>query len=188
MVDICEHGLVERLQREGGQRNSHGHHLRCAGHHDFLENMITGGSQADVVLIMVPASGSFTTAIAKSNHRAGEIHGLTRHHPRLISLLGVKQIRIGIDRWIATQLVASRLATMRWPTRRRVCWWRLAGRRISLRRTSCDADLWMGERQLVEDISEHGPVERLRCEGGQRNDSLGHLCACQSLASTRSRM
>ena len=62
MVDICEHGLVERLQREGGQRNdSHGHHLRCAGHHDFIENMITGGSQADVVLIMVPAAGNFTT-------------------------------------------------------------------------------------------------------------------------------
>ena len=118
MVNICEHGLVERLQREGGQRNdSHGHHLRCAGHHDFIENMITGGSQADVVLIMVPAAGNFTTAIAKSNHRAGEIHGLTRHHPRLISLLGVKQICIGIERRIATQLATSRLATMRWPTK-----------------------------------------------------------------------
>ena len=43
------------------------------GHRDIIKNMITGGSQADVVLIMVPANGSFTTAIAKSNHRAGEI-------------------------------------------------------------------------------------------------------------------
>ena len=97
MVDICEHGLVERLQREGGQRNdSHGHHLRCAGH-DFIENMITGGSQADVVLIMVPADGSFTTAIAKSNHKAGEIQGLTRWHPWMISLPGVKQSCIDVD-------------------------------------------------------------------------------------------
>ena len=32
--------------------------------------MITGASQADVALIMVPADGNFTTAIAKGNHKA----------------------------------------------------------------------------------------------------------------------
>eukprot|EP00969_Alexandrium_andersonii_P172037 7604720-Alexandrium_andersonii.AAC.1 len=51
--------------------------------------MIAGASQAGVSLIMVPADGHFTTAIAKGNHKAGDIQGQTRHHSRLISLLGV---------------------------------------------------------------------------------------------------
>merc|ERR1712021_325610 len=57
-----------------------------------------GASQADVALIMVPADGNFTTAIAKGNHKAGEIQGQTRQHSRLINLLGVKQIGIGINK------------------------------------------------------------------------------------------
>merc|ERR1711862_131351 len=36
---------------------------------DFIKNMITGASQADVALIMVPADGKFTTAIAQGNHK-----------------------------------------------------------------------------------------------------------------------
>eukprot|EP00975_Prorocentrum_lima_P050242 10524177-Prorocentrum_lima.AAC.1 len=43
---------------------------------------------------MVPADGNFTTAIAKGNHKAGEIQGQTRQHSRLLNLLGVKQICI----------------------------------------------------------------------------------------------
>jgi elongation factor 1-alpha len=60
--------------------------------------MITGASQADVALIMVPADGNFTTAIARGNHKAGEIQGQTRQHARLINLLGVKQIAIGVNK------------------------------------------------------------------------------------------
>jgi len=60
--------------------------------------MITGASQADVALIMVPADGNFTTAIARGNHKAGEIQGQTRQHSRLINLLGVKQIAIGVNK------------------------------------------------------------------------------------------
>merc|ERR1719230_1641862 len=60
--------------------------------------MITGASQADVALIMVPADGNFTTAIAKGNHKAGEIQGQTRQHSRLINLLGVKQIANGVNK------------------------------------------------------------------------------------------
>merc|ERR1711991_687804 len=48
--------------------------------------------------IMVPADGNFTTAIAKGNHKAGEIQGQTRQHSRLINLLGVKQICIGVNK------------------------------------------------------------------------------------------
>merc|ERR1712091_351229 len=46
----------------------------------------------------VPADGNFTTAIAKGNHKAGEIQGQTRQHARLINLLGVKQICIGVNK------------------------------------------------------------------------------------------
>merc|ERR1711881_452097 len=72
--------------------------IDAPGHRDFIKNMITGASQADVALIMVPADGNFTTAIAKGNHKAGEIQGQTRQHARLINLLGVKQIGIGVNK------------------------------------------------------------------------------------------
>ena len=61
--------------------------IDAPGHGDFIKNMITGASQADVALIMVPADGNFTTAIAMGNHKAGEIQGQTRQHSRLINLL-----------------------------------------------------------------------------------------------------
>jgi elongation factor 1-alpha len=72
--------------------------IDAPGHRDFIKNMITGASQADVAMIMVPADGNFTTAIQKGNHKAGEIQGQTRQHSRLINLLGVKQIIIGINK------------------------------------------------------------------------------------------
>jgi len=72
--------------------------IDAPGHRDFIKNMITGASQADCSLIMVPADGNFTTAIAKGNHKAGEIQGQTRQHSRLINLLGVKQICIGVNK------------------------------------------------------------------------------------------
>jgi len=72
--------------------------IDAPGHRDFIKNMITGASQADVALIMVPADGNFTTAIQRGNHKAGEIQGQTRQHSRLINLLGVKQIIIGINK------------------------------------------------------------------------------------------
>jgi elongation factor 1-alpha len=60
--------------------------------------MITGASQADVALVMVPADGNFTTAIARGNHKAGEVQGQTRQHARLINLLGVKQVIVGVNK------------------------------------------------------------------------------------------
>merc|ERR1711976_170924 len=72
--------------------------IDAPGHRDFIKNMITGASQADVALIMVPADGNFTAAIAKGNHKAGEIQGQTRQHSRLINLLGVKQIAWGCNK------------------------------------------------------------------------------------------
>ena len=39
--------------------------IDAPGHRDFIKNMITGASQADCAMIMVPADGNFTTAIQR---------------------------------------------------------------------------------------------------------------------------
>merc|ERR1712151_1373472 len=72
--------------------------IDAPGHRDFIKNMISGAAQADVALLMVPADGNFTTAIQKGNHKAGEVQGQTRQHARLISLLGVKQLLVGVNK------------------------------------------------------------------------------------------
>jgi len=72
--------------------------IDAPGHRDFIKNMISGASQADVALIMVPADGNFTTAIQRGNHKQGIVQGQTRQHARLINLLGVKQIVVGINK------------------------------------------------------------------------------------------
>ena len=72
--------------------------IDAPGHRSFIKNMITGASQADVALIMIPADGNFTTAIAKGNAKTGEVQGQTRQHSLLINLLGVKQIIVGINK------------------------------------------------------------------------------------------
>ena len=72
--------------------------IDAPGHRDFIKNMITGASQADCAMLMVPADGNFTAAIAKGNHKAGEIQGQTRQHARLINLLGVKQLIVGVNK------------------------------------------------------------------------------------------
>jgi elongation factor 1-alpha len=72
--------------------------IDAPGHRDFIKNMITGASQADVCLLMVPSDGNFTTAIAKGNAKAGEVQGQTRQHSVLINLLGVKQLIVGVNK------------------------------------------------------------------------------------------
>jgi len=72
--------------------------IDAPGHRDFIKNMITGASQADVCLLMVPSDGNFTTAIAKGNAKAGEVQGQTRQHSVLINLLGVKQLMVGVNK------------------------------------------------------------------------------------------
>jgi elongation factor 1-alpha len=72
--------------------------IDAPGHRDFIKNMITGASQADVALLMIPADGNFAAAIAKGNHKAGEVQGQTRQHALLINLLGVKQLIVGVNK------------------------------------------------------------------------------------------
>jgi len=72
--------------------------IDAPGHRDFIKNMISGASQADVAVVMVPADGNFTTSIARGNHKQGIVQGQTRQHSRLINLLGVKQLIIGVNK------------------------------------------------------------------------------------------
>ena len=72
--------------------------IDAPGHRDFIKNMITGASQADVALLMVPSDGNFAAAIARGNHKAGEVQGQTRQHALLINLLGVKQLIVGVNK------------------------------------------------------------------------------------------
>jgi len=69
------------------------------GHRDYIKNMITGAGCADVALLLVPAeSGGFETAVARGDHKTGEIQGQTRQHARLLALLGVEQLIVGINK------------------------------------------------------------------------------------------
>jgi elongation factor 1-alpha len=65
--------------------------IDAPGHRDFIKNMITGTSQADVALLMIPASaGEFEAAYAKN--------GQLREHALLAFTLGVKQMICGVNK------------------------------------------------------------------------------------------
>jgi len=71
--------------------------IDAPGHRDFIKNMVSGASQADVALLMVPANkGGFETAIQKGG--AGAVKGQTRHHAELTKLLGINQIMVGVNK------------------------------------------------------------------------------------------
>jgi len=65
--------------------------IDAPGHRDFVKNMITGASQADVALLITSAkTGEFESAVA-----AG---GQAREHAFLLKTLGVGQIVVGINK------------------------------------------------------------------------------------------
>lgn len=71
--------------------------IDAPGHRDFVKNMISGASNADVGIIMVPSDG-FAVALAKANKDTGEVEGQTRQHAFLLNVLGVKQIIICVNK------------------------------------------------------------------------------------------
>ena len=73
--------------------------IDAPGHRDFIKNMITGASQADVALLMVPANkGGFETAIQKGDHKKGVVMGQTRQHANLCKLIGIEQVIVGVNK------------------------------------------------------------------------------------------
>jgi len=65
--------------------------IDAPGHRDFIKNMITGTSQADLaVLIVASSTGEFEAGISKD--------GQTREHALLAYTLGVKQMRVALNK------------------------------------------------------------------------------------------
>ena len=65
--------------------------IDAPGHRDFIKNMITGTSQADVaILIIASPTGEFEAGISKD--------GQTREHALLANTLGVKQMIVAINK------------------------------------------------------------------------------------------
>merc|ERR1711900_75643 len=65
--------------------------IDAPGHRDFIKNMITGTSQADLaVLIIASSTGEFEAGISKN--------GQTREHALLAYTLGVKQMRVALNK------------------------------------------------------------------------------------------
>ena len=53
--------------------------IDAPGHKDFIKNMISGASQADCALLLVPAAG-FEETISKEDRKNGVMEGQTRQH------------------------------------------------------------------------------------------------------------
>ena len=71
--------------------------------------MISGASQADIALLMVPASkGSFEVSVQKGNHKTGQVQGQTRQHAKLCNLLGIEQLIVGVNKMDAADYSEER--------------------------------------------------------------------------------
>lgn len=95
-----ERGItIQTTTREFFTSNYHYSIVDCPGHKDFVKNMVSGASQCDVAIILVPAeTGGFETAISKHDHKSGKMEGQTRQHARLCQLLGIQQAIVCVNK------------------------------------------------------------------------------------------
>ena len=71
----------------------------CCVNRDFIKNTISGVSQADAAILMVPSNkGAFEASIAKGNLKRGQAEGQTRQHMRLCHLFGIQQLIVCINK------------------------------------------------------------------------------------------
>jgi len=65
--------------------------IDAPGHRDFIKNMITGTSQADVaILVIAGGAGEFEAGFGKE--------GQTREHALLAYTMGIKQVIVAINK------------------------------------------------------------------------------------------
>jgi elongation factor 1-alpha len=94
-----ERGItIQCTTKEFFTTNYHYTIVDAPGHRDFIKNMISGASCADTAVLMVPADGGFTTAVAKGDHKSNEVMGQTRMHATLLNLLGITQLIVAVNK------------------------------------------------------------------------------------------
>jgi elongation factor 1-alpha len=75
--------------------------IDAPGHRDFIKNMITGTSQADVaILVIASGEGEFEAGISKE--------GQTREHALLAFTLGVKQMIVAVNKMDSANYAEAR--------------------------------------------------------------------------------
>lgn len=80
--------------------------IDAPGHRDFIKNMITGTSQADVAILVIAAgSGEFEAGFGKE--------GQTREHALLAYTMGIKQVIVGINKMDAANYSEERFTDIK---------------------------------------------------------------------------
>ena len=66
------------------------------GHSQFIKNTLAGASQADAAILVVPADGSFKSALCEASRMS--VEGGSRLHGQLLNLLGVQQLCVVVNK------------------------------------------------------------------------------------------
>jgi len=122
--------------------------IDAPGHRDYIKNYISGASSADVGVLMIPSGNEFTTAIAKGDHKAGEVQGQSRQHARLLLLLGVRQLIVCVNKMDNVQYQQDKFEEVRDEVRRMLV-------QVGWKKTDVDASVpilpisgWQGDNLL----------------------------------------
>ncbi|KAJ3020308.1 HBS1-like protein [Thoreauomyces humboldtii] len=139
--------------------------LDAPGHRDFVPNMMSGASQADVAILVVDATpGEFETGF--------DFGGQTREHAVLIRSLGVQQLIVAINKldvvdWNKARFdaISAKLTTFLTQVgfRKQKLWFvptsGFTGENL-LKRTAAGLNAWYSGPTLVSQIDAFDPPER----------------------------